>query len=262
MELYDTHAHLFAEQLAPDTAGVIERARQASVTRILAVGTTADSSEACWQLARQYPDSLHSSAGIHPNHAGEALPGDWDRVQDLTRQPEVVALGETGLDLYWKDCPLALQQDYFDRHIRLSQQTGLALVIHQRETVQEILAMLREARSRGELRGVMHSFTGTAEEAAQFVELGLHISFAGMLTFKKSDDLRAVAATIPADRLLVETDSPYLTPHPFRGKRPNEPRLVVHTAECLAEVRGLSLAHLATLTTENGKRLFTRHASA
>jgi len=258
MELYDTHAHLFDDQLAADTPGVIERARQAGVTRILAVGTTAESSAACHRLATDHPTVIRSSAGIHPNHAGEAQPGDWDQIEVLARQPEVVALGETGLDLYWKDCPLALQQDYFDRHIRLSQATGLALVIHQRETVQEILTMLREARQRGELRGIMHSFTGTTEEAAEFVALGLHISFAGMLTFKKSDDLRAVATTVPAERLLVETDSPYLTPHPFRGQRPNEPRLVVHTAQCLAEVRGLSLEELAALTTANALRLFAR----
>jgi TatD DNase family protein len=258
MELYDTHAHLSDDHLSNDIPGVIERARQANVTRILAVGTTAESSTACQCLAQEYPQTIRSSAGIHPNHAGECQPGDWDRILALSEETEVVALGETGLDLYWKDCPLPLQQDYFDRHIRLSQQTGLPLVIHQRETAQEILAMLREARQREELRGVMHSFTGTREEAAEFVELGLHISFAGMLTFKKSDDLRAVAASVPANRLLVETDSPYLTPHPFRGQRPNEPRLVVHTAECLAEVRGLALGDLAALTTANALRLFAR----
>ncbi|WP_425614348.1 TatD family hydrolase [Anatilimnocola sp. NA78] len=258
MELYDTHAHLFDPQLAIDTAGVIERARQAGVTRMLAVGTTAGSSERCCLYAQQHPQVIRCAAGIHPNHAGEALPGDWARIEKLAALPEVVALGETGLDLYWKDCPLEVQQDYFDRHIRLSQQTGLALVIHLRETNDEILTMLQEARTRGELRGVMHSFTGTAEQAGEFLKVGMHISFAGMLTFKKSDDLRAVAETIPADRLLVETDSPYLTPHPFRSQRPNEPRLVVHTAQCLAETRGITLEELASLTTANALRLFAR----
>ena len=258
MELYDTHAHLADDYLSADVAGVIERALQARVTRILTVGTTAATSAACQQIARQYPHVVRSSAGIHPNHAAEAQSGDWDQIVALTKLPEVVALGETGLDLYWKDCPLPLQQENFDRHIRLSQQTGLPLVIHNRETTQEILTMLRAARQRGELRGVMHSFTGTAAEAAEFLELGLHISFAGMVTFKNSHELRAAAATIPADRLLVETDSPYLTPHPFRGQRPNEPRLVIHTAECLAEVRALPLAELAALTTGNAQRLFTR----
>jgi TatD DNase family protein len=207
--LFDTHAHLADEHLADDIASVIDRARAAGVTQILAVGTTAADSRQCRDLARAHA-GVWSSAGIHPTHAGEAQPGDWDEVVRLAREDKVVALGETGLDLYWKDVPLPLQQDYFDRHIRLSQQTGLPLVIHLRETAAEILAMLREARQRGELSGVMHSFTGTSDHAAEFLALGLHISFAGMVTFKKADDLRAVAQTIPADRILVETDSPYL----------------------------------------------------
>ena len=174
----------------------------------------------------------------------------------LAGEARVVALGETGLDLYWKDTPLAVQQDYFDRHIRLSQSIGKPLVIHQRETSAEILAMLREARQRGPLAGVMHSFTGTADEARQFLDLGLYISFAGMVTFKKSDDLRAVAATIPADRILVETDAPYLSPEPFRGKRPNEPARVVHTAACVAQVRGVSVGEFARQTMANARALF------
>ena len=259
MDLYDTHAHLADEQLAADSAGVIGRAAVAGVSCILAVGTDAPSSRLCLQVARQFP-SVRSSAGIHPNHAGEAAAGDWDEIVRLSGEPEVVALGETGLDLFWKDVPLAVQQDYFDRHIRLSQATGLPLVIHLRETAAEILAMLTEARKRGELRGVMHSFTGTAEQAQQFLALGMHISFAGMLTYKKSHDLRAVAATIPADRLLVETDSPYLSPEPHRGQRPNEPARAIHTADCLARVRGVPLEELATVTTTNAQSLFCRKA--
>ncbi|HZN32617.1 MAG TPA: TatD family hydrolase [Pirellulaceae bacterium] len=257
MDLYDTHAHLSDEQIAADVAGVVERATAAGVSRILAVGTTAESSRQCLELARRFAGA-RSSAGIHPNHASEAQPGDWDEIVRLSGEPEVVALGETGLDLYWKDTPLAVQQDYFDRHIRLSQQSGLALVIHLRETAAEILAMLRQARERGPLRGVMHSFTGTAQQAAEFLDVGMHISFAGMLTYKKSDDLRAVAATVPAERLLVETDSPYLSPEPFRGKRPNEPARVVHTAQCLAQVRGVSIADLASQATANAIALFRR----
>lgn len=255
MNLFDTHAHLADEQLAADAAGVVERARAAGVTRILAVGTTARSSRDCLELAGKF-EGVWSSAGIHPNHAAEEQPGDWDEIVRLSKEPQVIALGETGLDLYWKDTPLAVQQDYFDRHIRLSQENGLPLVIHQRETVAEILAMLREARQRGTLRGVMHSFTGTATQAAEFLDLGMYISFAGMLTFKKSDDLRGVAAFVPIDRILVETDSPYLSPEPFRGKRPNEPARVAHTAECLAGVRGISIRELARQTTANAMELF------
>ena len=257
MSLFDTHAHLADEQLAVDVAGVIQRASAAGVRRILAVGTTVASSRECLALAQQHP-GVFASAGIHPNHVAEAKASDWDEIVRLSDEPRVVALGETGLDLYWKDTPLPVQQDYFDRHVRLSQQTGLALVIHQRETVAEILAMLREACTRGGLRGVMHSFTGTAGQAAEFLALGLHISFAGMVTFKKSNDLRAVALTIPADRLLVETDAPYLSPEPFRGQRPNEPARVVHTAQCVAESRGISLEELSRQTTANALALFSR----
>ncbi len=257
MDLFDTHAHLDDEQLAADVAGVIERAAAAGVSRILAVGTTAASSESCHRYAQQF-SGIWSSAGIHPNHAAEAAPGDWDVIVRLVGESKVVALGETGLDLYWKDTPLPLQQEYFDRHIRLSQTTGLPFIVHLRETASEILAMLREAAGRGPLRGVMHSFTGTPEQAAEFVALGMYVSFAGMVTFKKSDNLRAVAAKIPADRLLVETDAPYLSPEPFRGKRPNEPARVVHTAECLAEVRGVTLESLAAQTTANARALFSR----
>jgi TatD DNase family protein len=259
MSLFDTHAHLDDEHLAGDTSGVIERARVAGVTQILAVATTAASSRASLEIARQH-EGVFASAGIHPNYAAQVRTGDWDAVVQAANEPKVVALGETGLDLYWKDTPLAMQQDIFQRHIELSQATGLALVIHLRETANEILAMLREARQRGPLRGVMHSFTGTAEQAAEFLDLGLHIGFAGMVTFKKSDDLRAVAAGIPADRILVETDSPYLSPEPFRGKRPNEPARVVHTAECLAHIGGVPLADFARQTTANAEALFRRAA--
>ena len=257
MELFDTHAHLADEQLAADAEAVIQRANLAGVVRILSVGTTAASSGACLRLAERLP-GVCSSAGIHPNHAAEAAPGDWDEIVRLSGETRVVALGETGLDLYWKDTPLAVQQDFFDRHIRLAQETGLALVIHLRETAAEILAMLQEARKRGPLRGVMHSFTGTTEEAAEFLTLGLHISFAGMVTYKKSEELRTVARGISAEKLLVETDSPYLSPDPFRGKRPNEPARVVHTAECLAGVRGVSLEELCRQTMANGLALFRR----
>lgn len=257
MDLFDTHAHLDDDQLAADVAGVIERANAAGVSRILAVGTTAQSSRNCLAHATRFA-GVWASAGIHPNHATEAQPDDWDEIVRLSSEPQVVAIGETGLDLYWKDTPLPTQQDYFDRHIRLSQATNLPLVIHLRETAAEILAMLREARSRGRLQGIMHSFTGTLAQASEFLDLGLHISFAGMVTFKKSDDLRAVSSAIPADRLLVETDSPYLSPEPFRGKRPNEPARVVHTAACVAQVRGVTLEEFGRQTTRNAEALFSR----
>ena len=167
-------------------------------------------------------------------------------------------MGETGLDRYWDFCPFGLQQDYFDRHIRLSQKTGIPFVVHMRECEQDILNMLIEAEKRGPLSGVMHSFTGAQAMAEKCLELGMYISFAGMLTFKKIESLRQVAATIPLDRILLETDSPYLSPHPWRSKRPNQPAYMVHTAECLANVKEMQLQTLAAHTVENTYRLFNR----
>lgn len=218
--------------------------------RILAVGTTLGSSRHCVAIAQEHA-GVYAAVGIHPNNTHEAAADDWDQIVKLTREAKVVALGETGLDKYWDFAPLPLQQEYFARHLALSQETGLPIVIHVRESMPEVLAQLSKARARSPIAGVMHSFTGNAEEAATCLRLGLHISFAGMVTFKKSDELRAVAAGIPADRILVETDSPYLSPEPFRGKRPNEPARVRHTAEHLARGLQMSLESFAAQTTAN-----------
>ena len=252
--LFDTHAHLDEPGFDADRDLVMSRARAAGVARIVTIATTADSSEAGLALTAKYP-GLHPTVGIHPNYCAQAAAGDWDRVVDLSRRPEVVGLGETGLDRHWDYTPFAMQQDYFDRHLRLSQQTRLPFIVHSRDCDADVLEILRAAHARGPLRGVMHSFTGDAALAAEYLAMGLYVSFAGMVTFKKSDGLRTVAATIPADRILVETDSPYLSPHPLRGQR-NEPAHVVHTARCLAEVRGVSLEAFAEQATANAVRLF------
>lgn len=255
--LYDTHVHLDQAEFADDLAEVIQRAAAAGVSQILAVGVTADSSERCVALAREHY-ALGAAVGVQPNYVAQVGTGDWNRIVRLAEAPEVIALGETGLDRYWDDTPFEQQQDYFDRHLRLSEQTGLPFVVHMRDCQADILEMLRTARTRGPLRGVMHSFTGDAAMAAECVELGLHISFAGMVTFKKSDELRAVAASIPADRILVETDSPYLSPEPVRKIRRNEPAYVRHTAELLAKVRGEPFEQFAKQTTANARELFSR----
>lgn len=257
MELFDTHAHLEDDQLDAIREQVLQRARAAGVTRILAVGTTVASSRACLELAQGHA-GIYAAVGIHPNHCQQAAEGDWQAIVELCHQSRVVALGETGLDRYWDYAPFELQQDYFERHLRLSQETDLPFIVHMRDCGPEIVAMLEAAKRHGPLRGVMHSFTGDLSLAQHCLDLGLHISFAGMLTFKKSDELRSVAARIPADRLLIETDSPYLSPHPHRGRRPNEPALIVHTARCLAELRGVPLEELARQTTCNALRLFSR----
>jgi TatD DNase family protein len=254
MALVDTHAHLDQEEFDADRAEVIGRAAAAGVETIVAVGVTAGSSGAVVELAGQFP-RVFAAVGIQPNYTAQAAGDDWDRIVALAAAPKVVALGETGLDRHWDYSPFDVQQDFFDRHLRLSQSRDLPFVVHTRESDADVVAMLREARARGPLAGVMHSFTGTAETAAECVELGMYISFAGMVTFKKSEELRAVAARIPDDRILVETDSPYLAPHPMRGKR-NEPANVVLTARCLAEVRGQGVESFFELAVANARRLF------
>jgi TatD DNase family protein len=255
MRLFDTHCHLDDEQFAGTQSAIVERAEAAGIVRLIAVGTTADSSLACVTMAAEFPVVL-AAVGIHPNYVSEAQPGDWDRVVQLTGRPKVAALGETGLDRYWDHAPLDLQRDYFERHLRLSAATQLPFIVHMRDCETEMLEMLEGARRHGPLRGVMHSFTGSSATAEACLELGMYLSFAGMVTYKKSNDLRRVAAQVPGDRLLIETDAPYLSPHPKRGQRPNEPSLLVHTAACLAEVRGETLEALAERTTANACELF------
>jgi TatD DNase family protein len=255
MHLFDTHAHLDQPEFDADRAEVIARARAAGVEEVNSIGTSAATSETCVRLAAEY-DGVYAAVGMQPNYIAESAPGDWERIVALVDKPGVVAIGETGLDRHWDFTPFDLQQDYFDRHLRLSQERGLPFIVHMRDCDEDILVMLREARARGPLAGVMHSLTGSRAMAEECLAMGLYISFAGMVTYKKSDELRAIAAAVPADRILVETDSPYLSPEPVRKIKRNEPAHVAHTAACLAEVRGVALEDFAAQTTSNARQLF------
>ncbi len=254
MEFFDSHCHLDAIRYGADLNPVLERARAAGVTGMAVIGTRAIDSEAAAVISAREP-GLVAAAGIHPNDVAEAEPDEWDRIVALVESGRVAAVGETGLDWYRTTAPPEAQRDYFDRHIRLAGRVGLPLVIHTRESTRDCLAMLREAAARGPLAAILHSFTGTADEAAEAVELGCHLGFAGMVTFRSAADLRTVAATVPLDRLLVETDSPFLSPEPLRGRR-NEPANVVHTATCLALARGEALPVFAAATTANARRVY------
>lgn len=253
--IIDTHAHLSDETLRGNLDHWLQQAAANDVRAVLAVGTQVASSQACLELAEQFA-SIRASVGIHPNYCSQATEADWSAIVELCRHPRVAALGETGLDRYWDDSPWEVQVDFFRRHLALSRNTRLPVVIHTRECAEETAELLRVESQHGPLSGVMHSFTGPQSVADQCLELGLYISFAGMVTYKNAEEIRQIAKRIPADRILVETDCPYLTPHPFRGKRPNHPALVVHTLACLAEVRGESVEQLAELTTANAQRLF------
>ncbi|MDZ4848448.1 MAG: TatD family hydrolase [Pirellulaceae bacterium] len=255
MELFDTHSHLADPTFADDLGNVLDRAKLAGVRNMLCVGTTADSSQRSVQIASQ-ESNVFASVGIHPNYAHQATEQDWETILRLVENDRVVALGETGLDRYWDDCPWEIQQTNFHRHWRLSKKTEKPVVVHMRDCESEMLVELRAASQNGPLLGVMHSFAGSWDTAQACLELGLYISFAGMVTYKKSEALRDVASRVPENRLLIETDSPYLSPEPKRSVRPNEPALVVHTAACIAKCRGISLKEVGELTSFNAKRLF------
>jgi TatD DNase family protein len=256
-ELIDTHAHLDDEQFRADLPAVLERAAAAGVCRIVTIATTATDSRACVELAKRY-SALGATVGLQPNNLAQAAPGDWDKVVELVSSPGVVAVGETGLDRHWDYTPFGQQEDYFARHLELARRHTLPVVIHCREAEADVVRMLRQHFDKhGPVRGVMHSFTGDAKTAADCLAMGLYISFAGMLTYKNAQALRDVAKTVPLDRLLVETDSPYLAPVPLRGKR-NEPANVVHTAACLAATLGQDPAVVAGHCTRNARALFQR----
>jgi TatD DNase family protein len=258
MPLFDTHAHLDQEEFDVDRAAVIERAVAAGVEQILCVGVDAASSAAAVKLADEFPQ-VYAAVGIHPNSAAAAKTDDWERIFKLLDHPRVVAIGETGLDRYWDTVPFELQQENFLRHLQLSRERNLPVIIHCRDAQEDLLPMLHVAAAAGPLRGILHAMSGDAVMAEECVALGLHISFAGNVTYKnkKFEVLRAAAVVVPDDRLLVETDSPYLTPEPYRGKQKrNEPANVVYTAAFLAELRDQSQEEIADRTFQNAQSLF------
>lgn len=254
MRLFDSHCHLDEEAFVTDLAEVVDRALESGLVGLATIGITADTSRAAVALAERF-EHVHAVVGIQPNYVSESTDDDWDTILELVASPQVVAVGETGLDRYWDYSPIEGQIEMFRRHMQLARDRDLPFVVHCREAESDVVDELQREASNGPLNGIMHSFAGDTATAARCVELGMHISLAGMLTFKKNDELRAAAAEVPLERLLVETDAPYLAPMPFRGKR-NEPAWVRYTAECLAEVKGISFEELAEATTENALRVF------
>jgi TatD DNase family protein len=255
LELFDTHAHLDDDRFRDDLEQVLARAAAAGVSRIMTIATTAASSVASTALAANH-SSLRATVGIQPNHVAQAAPSDWDQVARLVESPCVAGVGETGLDRHWDYTPFAQQEDYFARHLELARRRQLPVVVHCRQAEADVVRMLQSDFERhGPVRGVMHSFTGDVDTANACVQMGLYVSFAGMITYKNADALRAVAARIPVDCLLVETDSPYLAPVPRRGQR-NEPAFMEHTLVRLAEVRAVPAVDLAAQVTLNARRLF------
>jgi len=251
----DSHCHLTDAQFDSDREAVIGRARAAGVSRFIVIGATGEFShnERAVALARANPD-VFAVVGVHPHDAKTITAETYARLRELAREPEIVGLGETGLDFYYDNSPREDQRMHFRAFIRLARELGLPLSMHVREAYGEAAETLR-SEGAGQVRGVMHCFTGSVEEARALLGLGLFISFSGIVTFKNAHALRAVAQAVPLERLLIETDCPLLAPVPYRGKR-NEPAYVVQVAKTLAEVKELTLEEVAAVTRRNTEVLF------
>ncbi|HVP86090.1 MAG TPA: TatD family hydrolase [Rhizomicrobium sp.] len=252
--LVDSHCHLDFPEFAPELDAVVQRAADAGVKVCVSIGTTLAKFPQVEAVAEKFPN-VWCSVGIHPHEAEKELLSDSAPLLERAKHPKVVAIGETGLDYYYEHSPRAEQQRNFRAHISASRETGLPLVVHTRNAEDDTIAILREEMGKGAFPGLIHCFTGTKRLADAALELGFCISVSGIATFKKSDELRAVLKEVPLDRLLVETDAPYLAPMPYRGKR-NEPAFVKNTAAVLAELKGVSAEEMASRTTENFFRLF------
>jgi TatD DNase family protein len=253
--LADSHCHLDHEQFAADRDAVIDRALEAGVKHMVAIGTGDGPTdlETGIRLADRYP-SIYATVGVHPHDASKADPDTFRRMAELLNHPKVVALGEIGLDYHYDFSPRDVQKEVFVEQMRVAAEAGKPIVIHTREAWEDTLALIEEHWKPTGLAGIMHCFSGGPAEAARCVDLGFYLSFGGIVTFPKALDLHDAARSAPADRILVETDAPYLAPVPRRGKR-NEPAFVVETARKLAALRGETLESIATATTANFRRV-------
>lgn len=254
--LIDSHCHLDFDALAGDIDGVMERAAAAGVTGMVTISTRVENFSTYTAIAEQHTN-VWCSVGTHPHNADQELHVQTDDLVRLSAHPRCVAIGEAGLDYFYDNAPRAAQATGLRRHIAAARITGLPLVIHSRAADDDMAAILEEEAGQGTFPFVLHCFTAGRDLATRALALGGYISFSGIITFRNAEEIRAVAADVPPDRYLVETDAPYLAPIPHRGAS-NEPSFVRHTAEKLAEVRGISLDRLAAETTGNFARLFSK----
>jgi TatD DNase family protein len=254
--LIDSHCHLDFPDLATQREAVLARAEGAGVGLMLTISTRVRRFNDLLEIVEPH-GNVYCSIGTHPHHAAGERDITQEEIVKFTRHPKVVAIGEAGLDYHYDNSPRADQERGFRTHIAVARQTGLPLVIHARDADEDIARILEEETERGAFPFVLHCFTGGPDLARRGLALGGHVSFSGIVTFKNSEALCDIAKDVPLDRLLVETDAPYLAPEPLRGRK-NEPANVVHTAKRLAAVRGVSEAELATATTHNFFRLFKK----
>lgn len=262
VELVDTHCHLDFERFDEDRHEVIQRAIEAGVVRIVVPSLNLGTSQSIIKLAKDVPQ-VFAAVGVHPNdlHEADQIDETLAAITEIATDSKVVAIGEIGLDYYWKKAPSATQIEWLERQLEIASHLSLPVILHNRETTDDLFQALSKWVNSGlpeatrERPGVVHSFSGSLREAEMFIDLGFYIGFTGPLTYKKAHELREIAAHVSLDRVLIETDAPFLTPEPYRGKR-NEPAYVRYIAKMLAEVRGIDLKEIASITTENANRLF------
>ncbi len=254
--LVDSHCHLDFPDFSDERDAVVQRARDAGVGVCLTIGTTLEKFPQVRAIAEQY-ENIWCSVGIHPHEAEKELLDDKARLIQHTNHSKVVGIGETGLDYFYEHSPRQEQQRNFIAHIEAARETGLPLIVHSRDADEDTIRILEDEMGKGEFTGLIHCFTGTQRLADATLALGLSISVSGIATFKKSEALRDVLKSVPLNRLMVETDAPYLAPMPHRGKR-NEPSFVTHTASVLAAIKNVSAEEIAIITSDNFFRLFTK----
>jgi TatD DNase family protein len=253
--LIDSHAHIQGKEYADEVEAVIDRAREAGVEKIVVVGGAGDmsSNTDALALAESFPN-VYATVGMHPHDAKDVGENEVNRLRQLAAAPKVIAIGETGLDYYYDHSPREVQRRAFGRFIQMARETELPIVVHERDAARHVAELLR-SEGEGKLCGVIHCFTGNYENACEYLDLGFYLSFTGIITFKNAEPLRDVVRKVPLDRMLVETDSPYLTPVPHRGKR-NEPANVRLVAEAVAKIKTISLENVGEVTTRNVRDLF------
>jgi TatD DNase family protein len=251
--IFDTHAHLDAHQYDDDREDMIARAKQEGVGRIVNIGFNRETIPTTLKLTEQY-DFIFAAVGWHPQDAKDMIPGDLPWIEELCRRDKVVAIGEIGLDYHWDTSPRDVQARVFREQIRLARKIGLPIVIHNRDAHRDVVDILKEEKA-AEVGGIMHCFSGSWETAKLCLAMNFHISFGGPVTFKNAKQPKEVLAQVPLERLLLETDAPYLAPHPYRGKR-NESSYIRLVAEAAAEIRGVPVDELIAITTANACRLF------
>lgn len=251
--LIDSHAHLDDQKFDRDRDIIIKNLKSNGIELVINIGADLQTSIASVSLAEKY-ENIYAAVGVHPHSASEVDDSTIEILKSFANREKVVAIGEIGLDYYYDNSPRDLQRKWFKEQINLAKQVDLPVVIHTREAAQETFDILKEAQD-GSLRGVLHCYSGSVEMAIEYIKLGFYISFAGPVTFKNARSIREVAKSVPLDRLLVETDCPYLTPEPNRGKR-NEPIFVKYTAGTIADIRGITYEELAKVTNRNTRDLF------